>query len=109
MCMEVKAPAMNASATCVRAGCSSSLQSQMAPPKRQTCMHQYRGTELKVASYGTGMCQNHSDEKNTSALIHRGQPACCAPTGISSAINGAAMSTRTMCCPTRAEKSATDN
>jgi hypothetical protein len=72
--MDVSAPAMRLTATSLRAGCNNSRHSQMALPNKQRCIHQYQVTDVNVASYGNGMCQNHSEAKNTNALAHTGQP-----------------------------------
>lgn len=82
----------------------------MPLPNKVMCMVQYKLTDVKVASYGIGMCQNHNVRKKIAVLAHSGHdlPASSVR-GSPIAINGAARRIRTMCWPTRAENSATDS
>ena len=57
------------------------------------------------------MCQNHSAAEEDQCAAPQPQPcaAAAAGRGSESASNGAATSTRIMCCATRAENSATES
>src|SRR6185437_14302219 len=71
ICMDVSAPAASTSTVRSELWCNSSRQRRTAEPNRLRCIAQYTDVELKVASYGTGICQNHRATKNAAALLHR--------------------------------------
>src|SRR5579875_3334333 len=63
--------------------------------------------DRNVASYGAGMCQNHSAAVKTLTLNQ--SEYSNRPLGRQRAMSGAANSMRIICCAIRAEKSATES